>query len=126
MNVFIDEDFEIHAGKLEGENFDVNVFFETFAKIEKKLFTLYTGGIHSLTEMNSRSLDKDHLNIWIQRGLMKKLKKLSIERGESLTEVVVWILTKAVSHIELNSDDYREILEETKQAEQRRVSKRLP
>jgi|GEM_PF-1304292 len=126
MNVFIDEDFEIHEKKLNGECLTVEVERETFKKIAKKFFTLGTGGIHSLTEMNSRSLDKDHLNIWIQRGLMKKLKKLSIERGESLTEVVVWILTKAVSHIELNSDDYREILEETKQAEQRRVSKRLP
>jgi hypothetical protein len=106
--------------------FCVAVQRETFKKIQKKFSTFPKGGIHSSLEMSSRSLDKDHLNIWIQRGLMKKLNKLAKDRGESLTDVVAWILTKAVANVELTSDDYREIAEETKKAEQLRAAKRVP
>ena len=75
--------------------------------------------------MNERSPDKAHVSVYLSRGLRRKLEKLAASRGETLTDVLTWLVTKAVVNVELTPDDYRQIADETEAARLRLHGRRI-
>jgi len=61
---------------------------------------------------NQGAPDKIHLTMRIPIALRKRLQRLAKKRGETLTDVVLSVLQKAVKDIELSPADYREIAAE--------------
>jgi hypothetical protein len=69
---------------------------------------------------NQHAPDKESVSCKVPRGLKRKLERLAAQRGETLSELVVGIFTKATDGITLTSDDYEEIARATRAAEQGR------
>ena len=69
-------------------------------------------------QMNKRSPAKAYISAWIPRPLKRKLEKLAAQRGETISELVVWLLGRATDNVELSSKDYEEIAQEVRRAEQ--------
>lgn len=87
-------------------------------KISEILFTADRSGCNTLpTAMNKRSATKTYVSAWIPRALKRKLAKLAKTRGESITELVEYLLNKGTSNIELTAKDYEEIAAEVRAAE---------
>lgn len=64
-----------------------------------------------------RAADKTTLSVTIPRTLMRRLKKLAIQKKCTVTDVVLSLIGYAVKDVELTSIDYSKIAEETKKAE---------
>lgn len=87
-------------------------------KISEILFTANYSRCNTLTSaMNKRSATKTYVSAWIPRALKRKLAKLAKTRGESITELVEYLLNKGTSNIELTAKDYEEIAQEVRTAE---------
>jgi hypothetical protein len=87
-------------------------------KISKMLFTANHSRCNTLpAAMNKRSATKTYVSAWIPRALKRKLEKLAKARGESITELVEYILNKGTSNIELTANDYEQIAAEVRAAE---------
>ena len=87
-------------------------------KISEILFTAERSRCNTLpAAMNKRSATKTYVSAWIPRALKRKLAKLAKTRGESITELVEYLLTKGTSNIDLTHEDYLQIAEEVRLAE---------
>lgn len=87
-------------------------------KISEILFTANYSRCNTLpSAMNKRSATKTYVSAWIPRALKRKLAKLAKTRGESITELVEYLLNKGTSNIELTAKDYEEIAQEVRAAE---------
>lgn len=87
-------------------------------KISEILFTPNYSRCNTLpSAMNKRSATKTYVSAWIPRALKRKLAKLAKTRGESITELVEYLLNKGTSNIELTAKDYEEIAQEVRAAE---------
>ena len=87
-------------------------------KICEILFTANHSRCNTLpSAMNKRSATKTYVSAWIPRALKRKLAKLAKTRGESITELVEYLLNKGTSNIELTAKDYEEIAQEVRAAE---------
>lgn len=96
---------------------------ETLKKLEKTSCTLLPWFATPIY-VNERSPDKAHVSVYLSRGLLRKLEKLAASRGETLTDVLTWLVTKAVVDVELTPDDYRQIANETEAARLRLLGRR--
>lgn len=86
--------------------------------ISKNRFTsLFFGCNTLLVRMNKRSATKTYVSAWIPRSLKAKLVKLADSRGDTVTELIVWLLQKATDDIELTAKDYEQITKEVREAE---------
>lgn len=65
---------------------------------------------------NQPAPDKVILALRINRALKRRLEKLAKLRRETLTDVVIGILTQQVQNTELTPDDYRKIANEIEAA----------
>lgn len=89
-------------------------------KISEILFTAEHSRCNTLpAAMNKRSATKTYVSAWIPRALKRKLAKLAKTRGESITELVEYLLTKGTANIDLSHEDYLQIAEEVRLAENR-------
>lgn len=87
-------------------------------KISEILFTPNYSRCNTLpTAMNKRSATKTYVSAWIPRALKRKLAKLAKTRGESITELVEYLLTKGTEKVDLTYEDYLQIAEEVRAAE---------
>lgn len=87
-------------------------------KIAEYLFTSPLFGCNTLlVRMNKRSATKTYVSAWVPRSLKAKLVKLAKSRGDTVTELIVWLLQKATDDIELTSKDYEQITKEVREAE---------
>ena len=68
--------------------------------------------------------DKDTITIRVSRALKKRLQKLAERRRESLTDVVIAFIEKAVRGVELTAQDYQEIAADVAAAEKRIEAKK--
>ena len=82
---------------------------KNYALDEKKV--LHTGPWCStpICMPNQGSPDKDYLTIRIPRTLKRRLEIFAKARGESVTDVVINFIMKAVSHLNLTAEDHIEI-----------------
>jgi hypothetical protein len=87
-------------------------------KISENLFTPLRFRCNTVSlRMNKRSATKTYISAWVPRSLKAKLVKLAKSRGDSVTDLIVWLLQKATDNIELTAKDYEQITEEIRQAE---------
>jgi len=68
--------------------------------------------------------DKDTITIRVSRALKKRLQKLAERRNESLTDVVLGFIEKAVRGVELTAQDYKQIAADVAEAEKRIEAKK--
>lgn len=69
------------------------------------------------------SPDKVSLSVRVPRTLAQRLKTLARQRGETVSELLVGIFTKATDDVELTPDDYRQIALDTERALQMQAAK---
>jgi hypothetical protein len=83
----------------------------------KKGLVRYLTPCEGLSAMsNQPSPDKTILAIRLGRPLKARLEKLALARKETVTDLVVSILGREVSNVELTPDDYRKIADEVEAA----------
>jgi len=96
----------------------VEVLFALEKEIGKERFTVAGMRCNTLpAAMNKRSPSKAYISAWVARPLKRRLEKLAKSRDESVTDLVVWLLTKATDNVELTSEEYAEITKEVRKAE---------
>lgn len=71
---------------------------------------------HTSSMANQPAPDKKHLTLRMPRVLHARLKKLAKKRGETVTEVALSIMHKAVDSIELTPAEFRQIADEIEKA----------
>lgn len=71
-----------------------------------------------------RHPDKTTLSVYLPRTLMQRLRRLAAERGETVTTVIESMVTAQTRKVELTPEDYEQIAQETRAAQQRGGAKR--
>jgi len=70
-----------------------------------------------------RHPDKITLSVYLPRTLMQRLRRLASERGETVTAVVEAMVTAQTRDVVLTPEDYEQIAEETRRAQQGRPAR---
>ncbi len=89
----------------------IDLELENYWKLKKGV--AWSGRVcHTYDMANQGAADKVHLTMRIPIALRKRLQRLAKKRDETLTDVVLTVLQKAVKDIELSPADFREIAAE--------------
>ena len=103
----------------------VSLQIETLTKLKKRL--RQKNAIYLLTRCNAPvqiaadvpnqpSPDKTQLCLRIPRTLKIRLEKLAKQRGETVTELVEYLLHKQTKNVELDAKDHRKIADSIERA----------
>lgn len=65
---------------------------------------------------NKHSPDKVCLSVWVARTLKARVERAAKGGHMTLSDWLVWRLTKDVEHVELTPEDYERIARETREA----------
>lgn len=96
----------------------LSVHRELARKCEKKLARLLTPA-HNSWVPNQPHPDKATLSMRVPRPLLQRLRRLAKQRRETVTDLVLTLLHRAVENVSLTSQDYEQIARETRKAERR-------
>ncbi len=72
---------------------------------------------------SQRHPDKTTLAVYLPRTLMQRLRRLAMERGETVTTVVEAMVMKMTRDVILTPEDYEQIARETRAAQGRRSTR---
>jgi len=72
---------------------------------------------------SQRHPDKTTLAVYLPRTLMQRLRRLAMERGDTVTTVVEAMVTKMTRDVILTPEDYEQIARETRAAQRRRSTR---
>lgn len=83
---------------------------------------------HCSNMPGQRHPDKTTLSVYLPRTLMQRLRRLAVERGETVTTVIEAMVTAQTRDVVLSPEDYEQIAQETRQAQSGRkaASKSAP
>lgn len=94
--------------------------------LKSPLVRLLTPCLSPLAMPNQPSPDRAMLSLRIPRALKARLEKKAKVTNMTLSDYVVWILTRETQDVELSPDDYRKIAKEIEEARSgRRTDHRL-